>query len=44
MLDKMKEEDFVNKGGRHLYNVEIPDPVKKDTPTGSNYIEEDSKI
>jgi hypothetical protein len=27
-----------------LYEVEIPDPVKKDTPTGSNYLEEDGKI
>lgn len=40
MLDKMKEEDFVNKGGRNLYRLEIPDPVKRNTPTGSNYIEE----
>ena len=25
----------------HLYEVEIPDPIKKDTPTWSNYLEED---
>ena len=25
---------------KHLYEVEIPDPIKKDTPTWSNYLEE----
>ena len=25
---------------KHLYEVDIPDPIKKDTPTGSNYFEE----
>ena len=29
---------------RHLYNLDIPDPKKADTPTGKNYIEEDWKI
>lgn len=28
----------------NLYEVEIPDPIKKDTPTWSNYLEEDGKI
>ena len=25
---------------KHLYEVDIPDPIKKDTPTWSNYFEE----
>ena len=32
------------KGNRNLYELDIPDPVKRDTPTGSNYIEEDAEI
>ena len=28
----------------HLYEVDIPDPKKADTPTGSNYLEEDGAI
>ena len=28
----------------NLYEVEIPDPIKKDTPTGNNYFEEDSFV
>lgn len=41
-LDK-KDFDF-EKPSRNLYNVEIPDPKKKDTPTGKNYLEEDGAI
>jgi hypothetical protein len=42
----MKAEDFWGKEvwWRQLYNLEIPDPIKKDTPTGSNYLEEDGKL
>lgn len=29
---------------RNFYEVEIPDPVKADTPTWSNYLEEQAKI
>ena len=32
------------KDRRNFYEVEIPDPVKVDTPTWSNYIEEQKKI
>ena len=35
-LDKVKEIPW-----HHIYEVEIPDPIKKDTPTWSNYLEED---
>jgi hypothetical protein len=38
IMNKIDENDFSN---RNLYEVEIPDPIKKDTPTGSNYLEED---
>lgn len=44
VIDDMKESDFTLGNNRNLYEVEIPDPIKKDTPTGSNYLEEDSKI
>ena len=44
-FNKLKEWDFdVGNSNRNLYEVEIPDPIKKDTPTGSNYLEEDGKI
>lgn len=39
LLDEMKEEDFTE-WKKNLYQVEIPDPIKADTPTGSNYLEE----
>ena len=29
---------------QNLYNIDIPDPVKKDTPTWSNYLEESYSI
>ena len=29
---------------RNLYEVDIPDPIRKDTPTWSNYIEENWKL
>ena len=38
-LDPSKLKKWEN--ARHLYEVEIPDPVKADTPTWSNYLEED---
>lgn len=38
-LENMDVDDFTNKWS-NLYEVEIPDPIKKDTPTGSNYLEE----
>lgn len=41
-LNKLKKEDF--KISRNLYEVDIPDPIKKDTPTGKNYLYEDEKI
>lgn len=39
ILKNLKEEDFT-RSPRNLYEVEIPDPVKADTPTWSNYLEE----
>ena len=39
-MDKLKESDFSFWKNRNLYNVEIPDPKKADTPTWTNYIEE----
>jgi hypothetical protein len=41
IMNKIDENDFSN---RNLYEVEIPDPIKKDTPTWSNYLEEDGEI
>jgi hypothetical protein len=38
-VDKIKEVDLPK--NRNLYEVEIPDPIKKNTPTWSNYFEED---
>ena len=43
MLKSLKESDF-SKSNRNLYEVEIPDPVKKDTPTWSNYFDEESFV
>lgn len=43
-LKKLNKSDFEFKTNRNLYEVEIPDPIKKDTPTGSNYFEEDSFV
>jgi len=43
IIDGMKEKDFT-RTDRNIYNLEIPDPIKKDTPTGSNYIEENGKL
>lgn len=39
-LKNIKESDIA-KEKRNLYEVEIPDRVKADTPTWSNYLEED---
>ena len=41
LVNSLKKEDFA-KG--HLYEVEIPDTVKKDTPTWSNYWDENNVI
>lgn len=38
-LQTVKPEDF--EWNWYLYEVEIPDPVKADTPTWSNYLDED---
>lgn len=43
-LDDIDESKVKKVPWRHLYEVEIPDPVKKDTPTGSNFIEESWKL
>jgi hypothetical protein len=32
-MDNIKESDFTMGKNKHLYEVEIPDPIKKDTPT-----------
>ena len=42
-IEKLNETDFTKKIS-NLYDLEIPDPVKRDTPTGSNYLEEEGKI
>jgi len=42
-VDRLKEEDF-SKQNRNLYELDIPDPVKRDTPTWTNYWEEDGEI
>lgn len=41
-LETVKPEDF--EWNRNLYDVEIPDIKKADTPTWSNYLEEKDKI
>ena len=43
LINSIKKEDFIEVW-QNLYEVEIPDPIKKDTPTWSNYLEEDGKI
>lgn len=42
-LRSLDYDDFVDRGG-NTYEVEIPDPVKANTPTGKNYWEEQWKI
>ena len=39
----LDEKDF-DRPQRNLYEVEIPDPIKKDTPTWENYLEENGEI
>ena len=40
-IDKMIESiDDITGGWSNLYKLDIPDPIKKDTPTGSNYLDE----
>ena len=44
-LKSLDLKDFTFEGGeRHLYEVEYPDPVKADTPTWSNYLEENKVL
>ena len=43
-LDNIDESKIKKIPWRHLYEVEIPDPVKKNTPTERNYIEEWKKL
>ena len=43
-LESLRKRVWVDVNRKNLYNVEIPDPIKKDTPTGSNYLEEDGNI
>jgi hypothetical protein len=44
-IKETTEKDWeVDKDSHHLYEVEIPDPIKKDTPTWSNYWEENRKL
>ena len=41
----LNESDFESSiWRRHLYEIEIPDPVKADTPTWSNYFEENKVL
>lgn len=42
-LDGIKESDFEYQN-KNLYEVEIPDPVKSNTPTWSNYLEKEWSI
>ena len=42
-LDEIKESDFEDQN-KNLYEVEIPDPVKSNTPTWSNYLEKEWSI
>jgi hypothetical protein len=39
LINSIKKEDFIEVW-QNLYEVEIPDPVKRDTPTWSNYLDE----
>ena len=44
-IKKMTEKDWeVEEPKNNLYEVEIPDPVKADTPTWSNYLEENKPL
>ena len=40
-IDDLRKRSSVD---NNLYEVEIPDPIEKDTPTWSNYLEEDATI
>jgi hypothetical protein len=44
LLKWLKKKDFTEIKNRHLYELEIPDPIEKDTPTWKNYLEENWKI
>ena len=43
-LDNIDEWKIKRISWRHIYDVDIPDPIKKNTPTWSNYLEEDAEI
>ena len=43
-LESYKEWDFKQVWQANLYTNEIPDPIKKDTPTWENYLYEDDLI
>ena len=42
-VESIKSEDvsFKETWWKNLYNLDIPDPIKKDTPTWSNYLDEE---
>jgi hypothetical protein len=43
-LNKIDADNFNYNGDSHLYEIDVPDPIKKDTPTGKNYWEEGGTI
>ena len=46
-IEDLNPEDVIVRelnNRRNFYEVEIPDPVKANTPTGKNYIEEENRI
>lgn len=43
VADSLKPEDF-KIPNRNFYEIDIPDPIKTDTPTWSNYLDENKKI
>ena len=43
MYKQLKKENFKREWG-YVYEAEIPDPIKKNTPTGKNYWEEQKVI
>jgi hypothetical protein len=42
-VKELQESDF-EQGTRNLYEVEVPDEKKTNTPTGTNYIDERAKL
>ena len=43
LIDGLKESDFSKKWS-NMYEVDIPDPVRAKTPTGTNYLEKREKV